>query len=770
MADAGNVTLRLSVRDQEVVRQALAQLGKDGEAIGRRLESSTQGPSRSAAALANAFGSVADRVSGLAFSIGPVGSALVQLGPVGLVAAAGVGAIAGALEKVAEGNKAFNAYSRQIKEAASITGLSIPEFQALDQLFQRRGVDADQSASGINKFAIAHHSAAEGQGELYQALRKVDPELARQFALANSTSAALDIFAQAMAKSDKATQAFLTRAAFGRGAAGLGPALLDLAGQGGLGAVTNAAVRAGTAFDKSVIEKQAQAAIEAERRSKITENNWNRAYSAIYEKWKEFKNAIGLGPDNEIKVSVFVRNAAEGTLSLDRRPAQALVQERETVRKAVEEAQRAFDALRPPALPEGIDTRALEMARRAAGAASLPPRVGAQDAETARQNLAELRRREDELTQAIDRRSEASREGNRNLIPPDGVEQKRQEQITALTIEIEKDKQRAALLGNTVQAQRLLLEVKEKEARLTQLNRPDIQVSDKELQLAREIERSQLSAAQIGRRTTLGVAGETERRVQFERELNVLIAEGTVKESERAQVMALYNKTLRETVEQEQVRKSLTPALTQFAIDSKNALKAVDQAAAQAFNSVGDGVADVVLKVKSASDALKSIVDQLLRSLIKMGVNSLLGPLAGNAGGLFKGIFGSAQGNVFNFGSPVPFASGTVLTRPTFFPMANGGVGLAGEAGPEGILPLRRNGRGQLGVISSGGGRPAGIFINHTVENHVPGLSFEQKTSRDGIDVRTIVTQVESALAANIASGHGGLSKVVERRPTVRRG
>ena len=49
------------------------------------------------------------------------------------------------------------------------------------------------------------------------------------------------------------------------------------------------------------------------------------------------------------------------------------------------------------------------------------------------------------------------------------------------------------------------------------------------------------------------------------------------------------------------------------------------------------------------------------------------------------------------------FARGGVLKGPMHFPMS-GGLGLAGEAGPEGILPLKRI-NGRLGVIAQGAGR-----------------------------------------------------------------
>ena len=64
----------------------------------------------------------------------------------------------------------------------------------------------------------------------------------------------------------------------------------------------------------------------------------------------------------------------------------------------------------------------------------------------------------------------------------------------------------------------------------------------------------------------------------------------------------------------------------------------------------------------------------------------------------------SANGNVFNAGKLVPFANGgAVVSQPTFFPMADGGTGLMGEAGVEGVFPLTRI-NGKLGIQAAGAG------------------------------------------------------------------
>jgi len=43
--------------------------------------------------------------------------------------------------------------------------------------------------------------------------------------------------------------------------------------------------------------------------------------------------------------------------------------------------------------------------------------------------------------------------------------------------------------------------------------------------------------------------------------------------------------------------------------------------------------------------------------------------------------------------------SNSVVTKPTFFAFASG-AGVMGEAGPEAILPLSRNSKGELGIKS----------------------------------------------------------------------
>ena len=61
---------------------------------------------------------------------------------------------------------------------------------------------------------------------------------------------------------------------------------------------------------------------------------------------------------------------------------------------------------------------------------------------------------------------------------------------------------------------------------------------------------------------------------------------------------------------------------------------------------------------------------------------------------------------------PQPFAKGGVIASPVTFPLGGGRTGLAGEAGPEAIMPLARGPDGRLGVRSQSGGGAVNITVN----------------------------------------------------------
>lgn len=132
--------------------------------------------------------------------------------------------------------------------------------------------------------------------------------------------------------------------------------------------------------------------------------------------------------------------------------------------------------------------------------------------------------------------------------------------------------------------------------------------------------------------------------------------------------------------------------------------------------------ADAVVRAESLKDVLSGLAQDISRILTRELVTEPLAKAAVdwvksvNWGGLIAGIFGgvaSANGNAFTAAGIQRFANGGVVTAPTLFRYGGNRLGVMGEAGAEGVLPLRRGADGKLGVIAQGGGAMSVTVTNH---------------------------------------------------------
>ncbi len=150
---------------------------------------------------------------------------------------------------------------------------------------------------------------------------------------------------------------------------------------------------------------------------------------------------------------------------------------------------------------------------------------------------------------------------------------------------------------------------------------------------------------------------------------------------------------------------------------------------------------DAIIDGKKFSDVLSALLQDIERLILRTAVTA---PLAeAISSGISSFFSASAHGNIFSGGNLIPFATGGLITRPTLFPMANGGMGLAGEAGTEAIMPLFRTPGGDLGV-KSGNGR--GIEINVYAPE---GSSVSQNSQTIG-DKEQINIMIDEAVAGSV--------------------
>jgi phage-related minor tail protein len=95
--------------------------------------------------------------------------------------------------------------------------------------------------------------------------------------------------------------------------------------------------------------------------------------------------------------------------------------------------------------------------------------------------------------------------------------------------------------------------------------------------------------------------------------------------------------------------------------------------------------------------SLNSVLGEIGRSFADIALKAAFKPVGQLVSGAIEQLFTATNPAV------TPFAKGGVISAPSYFPLG-GGLGLAGEAGPEAILPLRRGADGALGVAAAGGG------------------------------------------------------------------
>jgi len=142
--------------------------------------------------------------------------------------------------------------------------------------------------------------------------------------------------------------------------------------------------------------------------------------------------------------------------------------------------------------------------------------------------------------------------------------------------------------------------------------------------------------------------------------------------------------------------KKLQDGIGNLESKTKSTAESIKNVLTDVSATISSSITGVVTGATSALDALRNVANAIISSII----SSIIGAPGG--GGFLGGLFGSAKGNVFSGGAPVPFADGGLISGRTTFPMANGGVGLAGEAGNEAIFPLTRVAGGGLGISAEG--------------------------------------------------------------------
>jgi phage-related minor tail protein len=148
--------------------------------------------------------------------------------------------------------------------------------------------------------------------------------------------------------------------------------------------------------------------------------------------------------------------------------------------------------------------------------------------------------------------------------------------------------------------------------------------------------------------------------------------------------------------------------------DSRVELERIEDLARGVSRSLSSAFRGAVVDGRS----LNSVLAQVARSFSDIALQAAFKPVGLLVGGLVEDLFKGAK----------PFAKGGVIAAPSYFPMGQG-LGVAGEAGPEAILPLARGSDGRLGVAAGGGGGAVNVTMNITASDARSFVASEAEVS-----------------------------------------
>lgn len=160
--------------------------------------------------------------------------------------------------------------------------------------------------------------------------------------------------------------------------------------------------------------------------------------------------------------------------------------------------------------------------------------------------------------------------------------------------------------------------------------------------------------------------------------------------------------------------------------------------------AVGQATYDVITGTEKIGAAVKQMVAAILAEVARLAAVKIAAKVVT---ALFPGTTPAAKGAAFA-GGVKAFAKGGILTAPTMFGLSSG-IGIAGEAGPEVVAPLRRDKAGNLGV---------GAVSPRVTVNNYAGAEVAVTPTPEGVQIDI----VRRALADDIRRGGNPVSAAIE--------
>ncbi|MCK7611963.1 phage tail tape measure protein [Roseibium sediminicola] len=168
------VGVRLAALDGKVVQREFRKFGKEGEAALQRIQKASAPTSRSLKAVDASVNDMKSSAAGLSARIGPLGSALSALGPVGLAASVGIGALSLGLAVATDRSRDAVAAITEVANSARRAGLDVQDFQELGYVAEVNQISIDALTDGIKELNLrADEFIVTGKGSAAEAFQRL---------------------------------------------------------------------------------------------------------------------------------------------------------------------------------------------------------------------------------------------------------------------------------------------------------------------------------------------------------------------------------------------------------------------------------------------------------------------------------------------------------------------------------------------------------------------------------------------------------------------
>jgi hypothetical protein len=726
MATKTDVTVRLSAEGREQLVAALRSIGPEGEKMARQVERAGETASRGLLAINAASLEAQGKLDAFAGRLGPVGNVLRAIGPGGLAAAAGLGALAFAASKAFDLARKGMEFADGVQSASERLHVGVEALQEYRLALKVVGDDAADFDAGLSTLLqkMGEFDRTGGGGKAGGVFKQLGLSVRDANGEMKSGEEMLgEIIARVSQLGSAAQQADIASKLFGN----QGGNFLNLIQQGGDGvARLRDEMRAmGAVMDASVIRKYA----EAESKSKLLAHAMDVQLMQAFVDlapilndaaalWLKVANAIGWARDNIVDIESKTTGRLKTTLGALQARRDFLSVQEPTESRTFDGAVIVDDHKKEMSdLDEKIARIKEELRLRGELTAATKPATTA--ATLLPSGVSDAAQRDVEAIQKL-----------REQIAHFGDD--RQKAIDAALNGLSKDAspeqraQYAALTGQLFDMQQLVKDVTEDEQKRNQV-----------LQERRSI----LS----------GVLTDGEKLRQQEEDLAAAVARGVVTQEEANRVL---KKAREEYDPSSKAIKQMSEDIAQWSVHTAATVHNVDDLA--------DAVADLGEKILEM--ILNTVAYAPLQAGIQSGLNSLFGSMF-SAGVHHTGGVAGAAGQTRAVDTMV-FA-GAARAHTGMQPLLGPGEVPIIARRDEGIFTPRQmdNADALFRSLAQVAARPAGGTAVNVKIVKGPGTDVEVNQTRgtDGTDILEVVTRrVTHQLAADIGAGRGPVGSAIE--------